>query len=80
MDQVLLLDYFEGVLVRRGRGDDGGVDGLTALGPWLTALVCSGHGCVEGGEVAHHAFVLILLVCMDGLCVLAQIVETGELF
>lgn len=35
---------------------------------------------MEGGEVAHHAFVLVLLVGMDGLCVLAEVVEAGELF
>lgn len=34
---------------------------------------------MEGGEVAHHAFVLVLLVGMDGLGMLAEVVETREL-
>ena len=34
---------------------------------------------MEGGEVAHHAFVLLLLVGVDGLCMLVEVVEAGEL-
>lgn len=35
---------------------------------------------MEGSEVAHHLFVHVLLVRMDGLGVLAKIVESGEMF
>ena len=85
---VLLLDGVEGVdggvVVggsRGGCGDEGGgVEGvLAALAAGLAGLVGGGHGCVEGGEVAHHALVLLLLVGVDGLCMLAEVVEAGEL-
>jgi hypothetical protein len=68
--EILLLDEVHGV----------GVDGESALAPGDAGLVCSSHCGVEGGEVAHHALVLVLLVCMDGLGVLAQVVEARELF
>lgn len=35
---------------------------------------------MQRGEVPHHAFVLVLLIGVDGLSVLAKVVETGELF
>ena len=35
---------------------------------------------MEGSEVAHHLFVHFLLVCVDGLGVLAKVVESGEMF
>lgn len=50
-----------------------------AFGSVLGRLVGGGHGSVEGGELAHHAFVLVLLVGVDGLGVLSQVVEPGEL-
>ncbi len=34
---------------------------------------------MEGGELAHHVLVLLLLVCVDRLGVLAQIIEAREL-
>lgn len=34
---------------------------------------------MQAREVARHALVLLLLVCMDGLRVLAKVVEPGEL-
>jgi hypothetical protein len=34
---------------------------------------------MQGGELAHHTLVGVLLVGMDCLCMLAQIVETREL-
>ena len=42
-------------------------------------LVRSGHRCVEGGEFAHHHFILLLLIGMHGLGVLTQIVESRKL-
>lgn len=38
-----------------------------------------GHGGMERGEVAHHLLVLVELVGVDGLRVLAQVVEAREL-
>jgi hypothetical protein len=82
---VLLFDVIE---VAHGRvlggicGWRGGCDGdrhLAPFPPWLAGLVGCGHGGVEGGELAHHPLVLLLLICMDCLCMLAQIVETREL-
>lgn len=52
-------------------GDGGLVDGLIAFSPGLTGFVSGSHGCVQRGEFSHHAFVLVLLICMDGLSVLA---------
>lgn len=46
----------------------------------VTCLVSSGHSGMKRGQIAHHAFVLFLLVCMDRLCMLAQIVESRKLF
>ena len=34
---------------------------------------------MEGSEVAHHLFIHILLVCVDGLGVLAKVVEPGKM-
>lgn len=78
---VLLLDVVQvvhgGVL---GRAGEGRVDrSLAPFSSWLAGLVGRGHGGVERGEVAHHALVLLLLVCVHGLRMLAQIVEAGEL-
>lgn len=42
-------------------------------------LVRGGHRCVKRGELAHHVFVLVLLIGVHGLRMLAQIVEAGEL-
>jgi hypothetical protein len=53
-----------------------------AAGPLATLLadlVCGSHGCMERGELAHHALVLLSLVGVDGLGVLAEVVEAGEL-
>ena len=35
---------------------------------------------MEGGELAHHSFVFVLLVGMDSLRMLAEVIETRELF
>ena len=35
---------------------------------------------MEGSEVTHHLVVHILLVCVDGLGVLPEVVESGEVF
>lgn len=53
---------------------------LGAFASVLAGFVSGSHGSVQRGEVSHHTFVLILLIGMDGLGVLAEIVETGELF
>lgn len=37
----------------------------------LGSLVCSGHRSMKRGQVAHHAFILLLLVGMHGLSMLA---------
>ena len=39
----------------------------------------SGHGGMKSGELAHHVLVLVLLVGVNGLRVLAEVVEAGEL-
>jgi hypothetical protein len=58
-----------------GREGGGGTTS-TATGP---TLVRSGHGGMEGAEIAHHTLILVLLVGVHGLGVLPQIVEAGEL-
>ena len=45
----------------------------------LGSLVRGGHGGMQGGELAHHTLVRVLLVGMDRLGMLAEIVETREL-
>jgi len=42
-------------------------------------LVGCRHGGMERGEVAHHAFVFILLVGMDSLCMLSEVVKARKL-
>jgi hypothetical protein len=54
--------------------------GLRTFAPRLGGLVGGNHGGVEGCEVAHHALILFLLIGMDGLCMLAQVVQTRKLF
>lgn len=49
----------------------------TAVG--LGTFRCSRHRCMDCSKVAHHGFVLLLLVGVDCLCMLAKIVESGEL-
>jgi hypothetical protein len=51
----------------------------TTLASMLGGLVRCGHGGMQGGELAHHTLVGVLLVSMDCLGMLAQIVETREL-
>ena len=51
----------------------------TALAAMLGSFVGSGHGGMEGRELAHHTLISILLVCMNGLGMLAKIVKTREL-
>lgn len=73
---VFLLDGHRAV-VEGGGGS--GERGLAAFGTSLGALAGGGHAGVEGGELVHHALVLLLLVCVDGLSVLAEVVEAREL-
>lgn len=75
VDDVLALDI-QGRA--RGYGSDGGGGSLGAFAG--AALGGGGHGGVEGGELVHHALVLVLLVGMDSLCVLTKVVKTRELF
>jgi len=51
----------------------------TTLAPLLGGLVGGSHCSVERRELAHHTLVGVLLICMNGLGMLAQIVETREL-
>jgi hypothetical protein len=80
---VLFLDVVKvvhGSVLGRVGGHCRDVDrSLAPFSSWLTSLVGRGHGGMERGEVAHHALVLLLLICVHGLCVLAQIIEAGEL-
>ena len=69
---------------RRQVGRGGGLGPTTAFAAWAAAATAAGlvgccHGGVERGEVAHHLLVLVLLVGVDGLGVLAEVVETREL-
>ena len=45
----------------------------------LGGFVRGGHGSMQGGELAHHTLVGVLLVGMHCLRMLTQIVETREL-
>ena len=51
----------------------------TALASLLGGFIRGGHGCVQGGELAHHTLVCLLLIGMYGLCMLAQVVEARKL-
>ena len=73
MGEVLLFDG-EDAAEGSGRAGDG-----ASLAARLAALGGGGHGGMEGGELVHHALVLLLLVGVDGLGMLAEIVETREL-
>lgn len=42
-------------------------------------LIRSSHRGMERSEVAHHALILVLLVSMDGLCVLTKVIKTRKL-
>lgn len=78
------------VLLLDGHGGHGAVEvGATltmassllgALPASPSALAGGGHGGMEGGELVHHALVLVLLVGVDGLCMLAEVVEARKLF
>lgn len=72
----------------RAEGVAGGGEGVCGLGSGCVGrtlatavrrLVRRGHGRVQRREVAHHLLVEVLLVGVDGLRVLAQVVEPGEL-
>ena len=63
----------------RGGGHASGVGGPLGAFATATSLGGGGHAGVEGGELLHHALVLLLLVGVDGLCMLAEVVEAGEL-
>lgn len=83
VDAVLALDVHGGH--RATRGDcshcgSGGGSGSRGLGALASAaLGGGGHAGVERGELVHHTFVLVLLVCVDGLSVLAEVVEPRKL-
>ena len=65
--------------VGRGGATGGVGGGPGALCTRTPALGGGGHVGVEGGELLHHPLVLVLLVCVDGLGMLAEVVEAGEL-
>ena len=74
--RLLLLDPVKSARTCvRGRGGSSRLSTLTARG----TLTCGSHGRVEGRELVHHALVLLELVGMDGLCMLAEVVEAGKL-
>ena len=58
---------------RRWYGWMGGV-GTAPACAWVAHLVSGSHGGMYSGEVAHHAFVLLLLVGMDSLRVLTEVI------
>jgi hypothetical protein len=49
------------------------------LAAMLGGLVGGGHGRMQRRELAHHTLVGVLLVCVNGLRMLAKIVEAREL-
>ncbi len=51
----------------------------TALAALLGGLVGSSHRRVQGGELAHHTLVGLLLIGVNGLGMLAKVVEAREL-
>ena len=57
----------------RGYGPMGGVCTAPACA-WAAQLVSSSHGGMYSSEVAHHAFILLLLVSMYSLRVLTEVV------
>jgi hypothetical protein len=79
---ILLLDALGGVAIDWGDGGGplGGGSSVGTLRPGVTRFVGSCHGSVERGQVPHHAFVLLLLVSVDGLSMLAKVIQTRELF
>lgn len=46
---------------------------------WVACLVSSCHGSMQRRKIAHHPLVLLLFVSMNGLRMLTQIIEAGEL-
>ena len=64
----------EGMCCSGGSGSSRGLSALTR-----SALGRGGHAGVERGELVHHALVLLLLISVNGLRVLAKVVETREL-
>ena len=88
MGRLFLLDgHGDGVSVEGAasrtpsvrRDEDSGRGWLAALSAGRTTLCSCGHGRVERRELLHHALVLLLLVGVDGLCMLAEVVEAREL-
>ena len=86
--QLVVLVQHLGRRRQVGRGVCGGLGSTTtttAFAAWAAAaaaaagLVGGCHGGVERGEVAHHLLVLVLFVGVDGLGMLAEVIETREL-
>jgi hypothetical protein len=75
----------DAVLLFAVRGKRGGVSGRVrgrrdCSGPLATTGFVSGrHICMQSRELAHHLFVILHPLCMHGLGVLAEIVESREL-
>lgn len=68
-----LIEVVEGGVLGRvcgGCGVDDVECGLATLASGRARLGGGGHGGMEGGELAHHALVLVLFIGMDCLSVL----------
>ena len=82
VDAILAFDVHGGHRSSRGHSSSGCGGSRSSRG--LSALACSalgrgGHAGVERGELVHHALVLLLLISVNGLGVLAKIVEARKL-
>jgi hypothetical protein len=77
---ILLFDAIQHIVFLLGprRGHSGRGSPLTTLAR-CTSLIGSGHSSMKRGEVAHHLLILLLLISMDGLSMLAQVIQTREL-
>ena len=51
----------------------------TTFAALLSSLVGGCHGGMQGGELAHHALVSLLLIGVNGLGMLAKVVEARKL-
>lgn len=81
--KIFLLDESHGRASRGSGRDRGSMGGRRVCPPGaarVAYLVCSGHGRMERSKVTHHGLVLLLLIGVNGLSMLPEVVEAGELF
>lgn len=45
----------------------------------LGCLIRSSHRGMKGSQITHHTLILVLLIGMNGLSMLAKVIETGKL-